>query len=172
MSGSYMTIWLQHGGIWRTMHCRLCINWYRTGWVSVCVCNGGEAVGVIIPSPPPSRFRNNLCKDDSEFFSRFLHGIRYLHRMRCRFSWKVGKSAEQDELIRTWYLLNVCKKSRKIFVSLLKNIREDTIRVTIRQTGTLRYKSSSAAQVGNNISDPSEISTVCLKRSFFQKAAT
>ncbi len=42
------------------MHCHVCINCYGTGyWVT--------------PPPPISRFRNNLCKDDSALFSRFLH---------------------------------------------------------------------------------------------------
>ncbi len=34
-----------------------------------------EGGGLLQPSPPPpsTRFRNNLCKDDSALFSRFLH---------------------------------------------------------------------------------------------------
>ncbi len=39
------------------------------------VCAGGM---LYRPPPPTSRFRNNLCTDDSELFSRFLHDSRLL----------------------------------------------------------------------------------------------
>ncbi len=39
--------------IWRTMHCRLCINCCKLKLTC--------------------RFRNNQCKDDHVFFSRLLH---------------------------------------------------------------------------------------------------
>ncbi len=60
----------KRGGTWRTMHCRLCINCYRTGY-SECVCVCGY-------NPPPSLVGKNLCKDDSALFSRFLHGFKSL----------------------------------------------------------------------------------------------
>jgi hypothetical protein len=41
---------------------------------SECVCTvyGGSGCRCCLP-PPPRRFCNNLCKEDSEVFSRFLH---------------------------------------------------------------------------------------------------
>ncbi len=35
---------------------------------------GGGIATPPLPPPPLAGFRNNLCKDDSELFSRFLHG--------------------------------------------------------------------------------------------------
>ncbi len=50
-SGTYMTIWIRHGGIRRKIHCRLCINCYGTGkWLSVYV--GGRRWGVAMTLPP------------------------------------------------------------------------------------------------------------------------
>jgi hypothetical protein len=56
------------------MHCRLCIVTVRE-LASELLCVGG---GVVAATPPPlrtytSRFCIILCKDDSAFFSRFLH---------------------------------------------------------------------------------------------------
>ncbi len=45
---SSLIIFSLHRGIWRKLHCRLCIDCYRT---------------------LTSRFRNNQCKDDSVLFS-------------------------------------------------------------------------------------------------------
>ncbi len=62
-----------HGGILRTMHCRLCIDCYGTGYL-VCVCWGMGVGGGAATLPPHTRFRNKQRKDDSALFSRFLHG--------------------------------------------------------------------------------------------------
>ncbi len=85
------------------MHCRLCINCYGTGeWVCV-------------------RLRNNLCKDDSALFSRFLHvpnsltksptaiKLQYMQTLwatikRLSCSFYIGRS----EITFSWKL-NICK---------------------------------------------------------------
>jgi hypothetical protein len=43
---------------------------------SECVCVEGGMVASALP-PPTSMFRNNLFKDDSALFSRFLRGQKY-----------------------------------------------------------------------------------------------
>jgi hypothetical protein len=48
------------------MHCRLCINCYGAA---------SERVWRGLLYPPPSWFHNNLCKDDSILFSRFLNHV-------------------------------------------------------------------------------------------------
>jgi len=55
-------------GTWRTIHTvvfALIVTGPSSGRVFV---RGGACF-----PPPPSLFRNNLCKDDSALFSRFLH---------------------------------------------------------------------------------------------------
>jgi hypothetical protein len=48
-TGFYLVL-CNHGGTWRTMHCRLCINCYGTGsWE--CVCLGGWRGGCYTPPP-------------------------------------------------------------------------------------------------------------------------
>jgi hypothetical protein len=164
-----MTIWIpvRNVGVSRTVHCCLCMNCYRTGWVSVCVCSGGEAVGVTIPSLP--LLAGLFMRRRQWIFLHILHGIRYLRYApsSCLKSWEKCWKRRVNP-----YLLNMCKKSRKIFVSLWKKIREHIIKAKIRQTGTLGYQSSPSVQGDNNISDPSEISTVWFRLvswNFFQK---
>ncbi len=61
-----------HGGTWREMHCRLCINFYGPvgGGGEVCVWGGG-----LLSPHSPSGSVKILCKDDSPLFSRFLYGV-------------------------------------------------------------------------------------------------
>jgi hypothetical protein len=54
-----------------------CINCYK---VSVCVGDGVATFSL----QPTSRFRNNLCKDDSALFSRFLHAGDHIYEDMCR----------------------------------------------------------------------------------------
>jgi hypothetical protein len=54
------------------------VNFYGTGYWE-CVWRGWWGGGRLLHPPPflpHCRFRNNLCKDDSALFSRFLHGLR------------------------------------------------------------------------------------------------
>ncbi len=44
----------------------------------MCVYSGGGGVVAIAPNPPPNRFRNKQCKDDSTLFSRFIYDFSYL----------------------------------------------------------------------------------------------
>ncbi len=64
-------VFIHHGGTWRTMQCRLCINLQWSLLVSVCVeAWRGWRWG-------RSRFLNSVCKDDSALFSRFLYDIHW-----------------------------------------------------------------------------------------------
>ncbi len=60
----------KHGGIQRTMHCRLSINFYTIGQR---VGEGQSKHPSLFLHILTSQFRNNKCKDDSALFSRFLH---------------------------------------------------------------------------------------------------
>ncbi len=44
-----------YGGIWKTLHCRLCINCYGTGWWVANVCGR-----LLYPSPPPPTLAGSL----------------------------------------------------------------------------------------------------------------
>jgi hypothetical protein len=53
---------------------------------------------------PLSRFRNNLCKDDSGFFSRFLYAVS--PQLRCLYTVNISKSVEYaylhiDKMLQT-----------------------------------------------------------------------
>ncbi len=66
-----LAVYIHHGGTWKTMNCRLCINLLWSPLLSVCVWRPGGVGG------GRSRFFNNLCKDDSALFSRFLYDIHW-----------------------------------------------------------------------------------------------
>ncbi len=98
---------LKHVGIWRTMHCRLCINCYGTGMWMCVKCGGGGGCW----SPPISRLRSNLYKDDSAMFSRFLHwgkaSCQACHPHLGQLTVKVGYFQEESRKCRytvTWAL--------------------------------------------------------------------
>ncbi len=73
---------LHHGWIWEQCTVVFALSVTESSSECVCVmcvcnvyvCEGGG--GATPPSLPAiSQFRNNLCKDDSALFSRFLHGV-------------------------------------------------------------------------------------------------
>jgi hypothetical protein len=61
------------------------------------------------PSPPTSRFRNNLCKDDSALFSRFLHVFNLLY-----VSNKANLTTNLVWSVVTLLILLPCKKPYSI----------------------------------------------------------
>ncbi len=93
--------------------------------VCLCLWTGcREGGGATTPPclPPTSRFRNNLCKDDSALFSRFLHALGAFSKPPIRYEFKLNSSVRVKAFLYNFSLLFKRKIYIKVLLASLKTL--------------------------------------------------
>jgi hypothetical protein len=114
-----------HGGTWRTMHCRLCINCYGAGYWVVCVYVWkGGCYNFLVGRNRFPGIDSNLCSlTDSTPWIRYLgalnvykYGLRFLHARMNVVSciWFCRRHSVQCTCSMSYHVLNILYEEKNM----------------------------------------------------------